>query len=287
MQPGPSPDPPRPPTDTSPEAQRVLNAAFRAMSPARKWQLLGEAQRLARRLHDAGARHRDPSMTAGDLWRSWAERTLGTLSRLAETEGPPLDLTPENLAVVRDVVAAFRALGIHYALGGSLASSIHGEPRYTLDADLTAEPFGDRIDRFVALLGPDYYLSRSTIEDAIRRRAMFNIINTVAGFKVDVSIRKDRSFERSLMDRRLPMPVFAPSEPPLDVVTAEDIILLKLEWYRLGGEASDRQWGDVLGVLRTQGERLDRAYLGRWAADLGVADLLARATAEAGDCSGS
>ena len=63
---------------------------------------------------------------------------------------------------------------------------------------------------------------------------------------------------------------------------AEDTLLAKLNWYRLGGEVSERQWRDVLGVLAVQAGRLESEYLFRMAEELGVADLLARALAEAG-----
>ena len=67
----------------------------------------------------------------------------------------------------------------------------------------------------------------------------------------------------------------------MSIATAEDIILAKLEWYRLGNEVSERQWNDVLGLLRLQGAALDLAYLRSSAADLGIADLLDRARREA------
>jgi hypothetical protein len=63
-------------------------------------------------------------------------------------------------------------------------------------------------------------------------------------------------------------------------VSPEDIILLKLEWFRIGGEMSERQWNDVLGVFEIQGSRLDQTYLDHWAPVIGVADLLARARQE-------
>ena len=90
-------------------------------------------------------------------------------------------------------------------------------------------------------------------------------------------VRRDRPFELSMMRRRIPIAPPDASEPPIAVVSPEDIILLKLEWFRLGGEISDRQWSDILGVMRVQGGRLDEPYLDHWAEDLRVADLLARA----------
>jgi hypothetical protein len=60
----------------------------------------------------------------------------------------------------------------------------------------------------------------------------------------------------------------------------EDIILNKLEWFRLGGEVSDRQWGDILGVMRVQGESLDMKYLRAWAKKLALSDLLEKALSQ-------
>jgi hypothetical protein len=105
-------------------------------------------------------------------------------------------------------------------------------------------------------------------------------VNTRIGFKVDVFIRKDRPFDQSVMQRRRRVPLPDSPDQTLSLVTPEDIILLKLEWYRLGGESSDRQWGDVLGVFQVQAEKLDQAYLDRWAKELRVTDLLERVRRE-------
>jgi hypothetical protein len=187
----------------------------------------------------------------------------------------------ENVPVIRDVVTALRALGVGFALGGSWASSLHGDPRNTRNADITAEPFPGREAEFAAAFGQDYYVSRDAIREAIQRRSSFNVIHLPSSFKVDVFIRKDTPFGRSVLTRRRPGVIPSTPPEPIDVVSPEDIILHKLEWFRVGGETSDRQWGDVLGVLRVQAGRLDDAYLDHWAADLGVADLLTTARAAA------
>src|SRR5262245_47104342 len=269
-------------TDTSPEALRVLVDSYRRMTPARKWRVLRDAYRTARALHQAGFRFRHPAAAAGAVQAEWRKLALGShwqpqFAEIPEVESHALD----NLPVLRHVMATFRRLNIPCALGGSWASSLQGEPRMTQDADLTAEPFPGREAVFAQYFGPDYYVSIDAIQDAVCRRASFNIIHLASGFKVDVFIRNERPFDKSVLARRIPVP--APDSPgeTIDVVSPEDVILLKLEWYRIGGETSDRQWGDVLGVLRVQGDRLDAAYLDHWATDLGVADLLAKARAEA------
>jgi hypothetical protein len=105
-------------------------------------------------------------------------------------------------------------------------------------------------------------------------------VSTRTGFKVNVFIRKDEPFEQSAMQRRTALRLPDMPQQPIVFYTPEDTILFKLQWYRLGNERSDQQWADVLGVLKVQAGKLDQAYLDRWAADLGVADLLARVRQE-------
>ena len=269
-------------TDTAPDALRVQIECYRRMPVARKWLIMRDAYRTARALHASGARLRIPGATPAMIQADWRALTLGRLWPLHAPEMPPVDpLALDNLPIIREVMAAFRRLSVPCALGGSWATAIQGEPRMTQDADLSAEPFLGQSAAFVQSFGPDYYVSLPAVQDAIRRRSSFNLIHLPTAFKVDVFVRKDRPFDESVLQRRIAVP--APDAPgeTIDVVSPEDIILLKLEWYRLGGEMSDRQWGDVLGVLRVQAGRLDDAYLDRWAADLGVSDLLAKARAEA------
>jgi hypothetical protein len=162
-----------------------------------------------------------------------------------------------------------------------MASSIFGVPRFTQDADMTVEPFPGREAQFAACFGPEYYISLPSVIDANTRRSSFNIIQTRFGFKVDIFCR-DRPFERSALARRVTLHV--PDDPggPIAVVSPEDVILFKLEWYAQGGEISDRQWSDILGVIRVQAKNLDNSYLDQWASQLKVADLLTRARKDAG-----
>jgi hypothetical protein len=271
----------KPLSDTSPEAERVLAGAYRAMSPTRKWLLLGDLYRMGRSLHASGLRLREPGATPSEIRDNWLTLQVGNIPRRSAVKESGMDQSTDNLRVLREVLAVFDSLAIAYALGGSLASGIHGITRYTSDADVSVEPFEGLEDRLAASIGPDYYVSVEAIRQALRDRSTFNIINTSVGFKVDVFIRKDRTFDRSLMARRIFATMADVPDRPVAVVTAEDSILLKLEWYRLGGEISDRQWSDILGIMRVQADRLDQGYLDHWAADLGVNDLLADARRDA------
>jgi hypothetical protein len=265
-------------TDTSAEADRVWTEVFRAMSPGRKWALLGEAFRTGKLLHAAGYRLRHPQATVADIHREWLWLQY---AYAGEVKGEPrMDPAAQNLQVLKEVLAAFTQLGIPYALGGSMASSVYGIARQTQDADITVEPFPGKEAQLAASFGPDYYVSLPAIEQAVRDRASFNLINTREGFKVDVFVRPDQPFEQKAMERRTPVALPDLPGEPVNLFAAEDVILFKLRWYRLGGETSDRQWFDVLGVLKVRAGQLDEAYLNRWAAELGVGDLLERAREE-------
>jgi hypothetical protein len=186
------------------------------------------------------------------------------------------------LAALEPVVDALEQLGATYSLCGSVASSAHGIARSTVDADLVADLRAPHVDPLVARLEHDYYIDRDAANDAVQRRAMFNVIHLATMMKVDIYVLASRAFDRASFARRLPRQLTDQAGGRMfQLDTAEDTVLHKLEWYRAGGEVSDRQWGDIVGVLAVQGDALDRTYLDHWAAQLGLIDLLARAWRDA------
>jgi hypothetical protein len=190
---------------------------------------------------------------------------------------------PDDLRAALDPVAdALEAMNVDYRVGGSVASSALGVGRSTLDIDLVADLGTEHVGPLVARLAGDYYVDADSIHDAIRRRSSFNVIHLASMMKVDVFVLKARAFDQQAFARMTARIVGDGPPRTFPMTTAEDIILHKLEWYRLGNEIAQRQWDDVLGVLRLQGDVLDRAHLERWSRELGLDDLLARAFAEAG-----
>jgi hypothetical protein len=159
---------------------------------------------------------------------------------------------------------------------------VYGIARSTLDADLVADLQYGQITPFVARLGDAYYLDERAIIDAVQRRASFNLIHLDTMIKVDVFILKTHAFDQAAFQRtrQAALDKTDPRVFPLD--SPEDVVLHKLGWYRDGGAVSDRQWNDILGVLKVQASRLDRTYLQQWAARLDLTDLPDRAWQEAG-----
>lgn len=184
------------------------------------------------------------------------------------------------LATVAAVAKALELAGARYFVGGSLASSLQGIPRSTQDVDLVADLAPTRVGEFVRALGAGFYADADRILDGIARRASFNVIDLRNGFKADVYLAAEDAFGRSQFERSERIEVETGLTLPF--ASAEDVVIQKLRWYRLGGGVSERQWLDVLGVIKVQGDRLDRGYLERWAAALALDDLLTRAYLEAG-----
>jgi hypothetical protein len=190
-------------------------------------------------------------------------------------------MIPDVILAVAPVVDALEKLGVPYYIGGSVASSAHGMIRSTVDADLIADLKLEHVAPLAEMLGKEYYLNVNTITDAIKRRACFNLIHLTTMFKVDVFASKGSTYGRLAFDRKLSRKILEEYPKLFFVASPEDTILSKLEWYRLGDEISERQWSDVLGVMKVQEENLDRAYLQKWAAEIGVEDLMEKAWLEA------
>ncbi|HJT56197.1 MAG TPA: hypothetical protein VJ761_06870 [Ktedonobacteraceae bacterium] len=190
---------------------------------------------------------------------------------------------PFALFAMVPVVDAFEQLGVPYYIGGSVASLHYGIYRTTADADLIANLRVEHVKPLVRLLKGTYYIDEDMIRDAIQHRSEFNVLHLETMFKVDVFIQKARSFDQEVRRRVQRNTLKTIDENRLFYLESpEDVILNKLEWYKMGGGVSDRQWNDILGVLKVQGATLDIAYLRKWAATLDVTELLDRALEDAG-----
>lgn len=183
---------------------------------------------------------------------------------------------------LQPVVEAFDAPGVRYFLAGSVASSAHGVARASLDADVVAELDASQVEGLAARLRMAYCTPIEQMRTAAAERRSFNLIHLATMFKIDVFVSKGRPFDRSAAERARPHAIGDVSGSRFFVASAEDTVLAKLEWFRLGGETSERQWWDIVGVLRVEGGG-DREYLRKWSAALGVSDLLERAFTAAGE----
>jgi len=190
-------------------------------------------------------------------------------------------MNDEPLAVTLLVIRALEQLHVTYFLGGSLASNFYSIARSTLDADIVVDLRLEQVDSLVQLLRPAFYIDAGAVRDAVQRRRCFNVIHLATMFKVDIFVAGEDSFTREQFSRREQQVVAQDPEQTAFVATVEDMILAKLQWYQLGGGVSDRQWRDVLEMLKACQEHLDTTYLDYWAAELGVDELLTKARQEA------
>ena len=182
---------------------------------------------------------------------------------------------PQDIVVLEKLTDVLDTLNIVYVIGGSMASSAYGAVRFTQDADITVEPFGPIADKLFETLKDDFYISREAMHQALQSRSSFNVIHFATAFKIDIFVRLDTEFHRQMLSRSRKLRL-GEGTKPVSFVSPEDIILLKLDWFRKSGCSSERQWSDIKGVLCAQGDSLDYEYLRKWSEKLGVEELLRR-----------
>ncbi len=183
--------------------------------------------------------------------------------------------------VVHRFIDVLDALGIPYAIGGSIASSAYGLMRFTQDADITVRPFASVAREFHDRIKNEFYISEQAMQQALTTFGCFNVIHFETSFKIDLFIQGPSEFEQQLLARRKKVQLTEGGRKERYVIAPEDIILLKLRWFRETDGTSERQWDDVMGVLAVRGETLDHEYLTRWAERFGLQELLNRALVEA------
>jgi hypothetical protein len=183
-------------------------------------------------------------------------------------------VSSDPLGIALRVASAMEACGLRYLVGGSLASSLGGEPRSTLDVDIVVSMKETDIACLLNALGPEFYVDETAVQRAIQRRSSVNLIHQATAIKVDLFLAGGTPLDEQQLDRRQRVHVGPGPQDSLYFHTPEDILLQKLRWYRLSGEQSDRQWRDALGIVLVQAGRLDTDYLRRYAETLGVRDLV-------------
>jgi hypothetical protein len=277
--------------DTSPEAEKVLVDLLRKTPAQRKLEMVGQMNETVRTFALCGLKQRYPQSTPKELRNALAEVLLGTelANRIYGSLISPILTFPlewrrnkeclmlsEPISVTLLVVDVLDKLGIPYLIGGSIAGAIYGVARSTIDVDIIADvhlqhavPLADAFDNA-------FYVSIDSIKEAVSNRGSFNIIHLETMFKVDIFVNKQRPFDKSQFERRIKQVISSEPRCEVYVASAEDNVLAKLEWYRKGGEVSERQWRDVLETLKIQ-ENMDVNYLRHWASVLGVADLMEKA----------
>ena len=189
---------------------------------------------------------------------------------------------PDPIELALLMAGILEDLGVTYVLGGSIASTLHGEPRATLDVDIVAALRDEHLPALRDRLGEEFYLPQEGMRKAVREHGSFNLIHIPTGMKVDVFIPPATGIHEEKWRRRQRVVLQKEPERSIWVTDPEDIVLQKLDWYRRGGPVSQMQWRDALGVLKVQAGRLDHRHLRKWAAAMGMSALLEKALAAAG-----
>jgi hypothetical protein len=167
-------------------------------------------------------------------------------------------------------VGVLERLALPYLITGSLATVFYGEPRFTNDIDILVDLPAARITELCdAFPSPEFYVSPEAAQRAVAQSSQFNVIHPASGLKLDLIIPADTPFNRSRLARARtvhPAPDYVAS-----FASPEDVILIKLDFYRQGG--SDKHLRDIAGVLKVSGDQLDRRYLDSWAQRLGLEEI--------------
>jgi hypothetical protein len=271
--------------DTPPDIERLQIKGLRQRGAAWRYAWMRSLSRTTIELSRRAIRRTRPHAQDQEIYRFYLELNYGPqFAAWARNATLPRAMLPPDIsAALTPLIDALEDLGAAYYIGGSVASSVHGIPRSTLDADLVVHLRPGQIRTFVDLVQATYYVDEQMVRDAVERHSSFQLLHMETFFKIDLFVLKPNPYAQEAFRRRVQDTVSEDeSVRAFFLASPEDIVLSKLDWYRMGGGVSERQWNDVLGVLKVQAGALDLHYLRHWAGQLGLSELLDRAFQDAG-----
>lgn len=267
--------------DTNIEADVYLFNRLRSLSLQQRIEQTVAHNRGVKKLCLAGIKSRYPNAPLEEICLYFARAVLA--------EKFPSDFKPtvinekmwiqDSITLAQELHQLLESVNIPYYVGRGVASTIHGEPRSTRDLDLVIEIQQDQIDILVKTLeAAAFYCPQGAVEDLKSgRNQVLNITHTETIANADIYVMDRSSFAVSQMLRRRLIDI---DGIPIWIASPEDTILQKLLWGSKSN--SQKQWRDVLGILKLQSTNLDYDYLMEWARRLELVDFLTQAMTEAG-----
>lgn len=270
---------------------------LRQLTPQQKVQRIRAFNQSVRRLALLGIEKQYPHATETEICQEFIKRCLGSewikvLLDSSNTRDGEKIVIGDPIALAQKIAEILLPLNIPYVVGGSVASSLLGENRSTQDLDMVIALDMETAPQLIEVMAGEFYISELAVQEAIQkakiapREASFNVIYLPSIEKVDFFVMNSNDpFSNSVMSRRQLYTISDASdgvESGIYIYSPEDIVLQKLSWYKLIPDGSQKQWRDVLGVLKVHEEGIDPAYLTQWARTLQLTDLLDEALLQAG-----
>jgi len=279
-------------SDTPIEIEKIQISMIRRESLAKKMVHIASLTQTSRQFSKRAIKRANPTLNEPELNRLlmkyWYDLNLKPVIKYqlpTIQEGLKKQMTMKNEMVeaIKPLIEVFNQLGILYYIGGSVASSIYGMPRATQDIDLVTHFKSEHIAHLEQALESTYYIDQEMILKAIINGTSFNLIHLETMMKIDIFLLKNDPYHQIAFGRKKEE-LFDEQDHILRfyIASCEDVILTKLDWFRLGGGISEQQWRDIQGVLKIQQESLDIDYLLTWARELELTNLLEKAFQDAG-----
>lgn len=271
-------------SDTSIDADVLMFKLWQQMTPLQKAERTRTFNSSVRRLAISGIQQQYKNANSIQIKQEFIKRCLGSewLDIFCNYNFWGDLVITDPLTLARKIADILEPLNIPYIVGGSVASSLLGETRATQDLNLAIDISASQAEQLINAMLSEFYISESAVAEAEEQKTSFNVIYLPSMEKADIFVLPLDSFSRSKMNRRQLHVCGDDSKGSIYIYSAEDIILQKMRWYKQTRSESQKQWRDVLGVLKVQGERLDFNYLHQWAESLMLVDLLAQAFKQAG-----
>ena len=267
--------------DTNIDADVYLFARLRQLSLKQRVEMAASHDRGIKKLCLAGIKSRNRGVPLEEIRLHFARALLAEkfLPGFQPKGGDETMWIQDSITLAGELHQILESVNIPYYVSGGVASSIHGEPRSTHNLDLVISNLTKTFWLVKTLEAAGYYCPTGAVEDLQRgREGLLNITHTETIANADLYVTDTSTFATSQRLRRRLLDV--EEMPAFWVISPEDLVLQKLAWGR--GSQSEKQWRDVLGILKLQTENLDYEYLTQWADNLGLLDFLSQAFSEAG-----